>query len=162
MISFPTSLLSALPKGDALPEAAGRAKSQFLANMGHEIRTPINGILGMTELLLTTTLNDKQRRHADTAHTSGTNLLHIIDDILEFSKIEAGRLELEHIPFDLRQALNETITLYYERATMQGLTLTVTIAREIPATFDGDPHRLRQIVTNLISNALTFTETGGI
>ncbi|MBH0189954.1 MAG: hypothetical protein HP493_14240, partial [Nitrospira sp.] len=143
-------------------EAANIAKSQFLANMSHEIRTPMNGVLGMTELLRSTPLNDKQRRYVETVYSSGTNLLHLINDILDLSKIESGRLELECIPFSLRTILQETVELYRARAAEKGVSLATDMPIGLPDMFQGDPHRLRQIVANLVSNAIKFTEQGSV
>ncbi len=143
-------------------DTANQAKSQFLANMSHEIRTPMNGVLGMAELLLTTALTPKQRSLAETLHRSGTGLLDIINEILDFSKIEAGKLLLERIEFGLRQTLEDAIDLLAETAHRKHLELTCFVPENIPDSVVGDPVRLRQIVLNLVGNAIKFTHAGEV
>ena len=143
-------------------EAASRAKSEFLANMSHEIRTPINGIMGMTELALDTSLTAEQRGYLNAVRQSSDALLVVINEILDFSKIESGKLDLEAIPFDLCDCLGEAVKSMALPAHQKGLEIAYRIAPEIPARLIGDPSRLRQIVVNLLGNAIKFTERGEI
>ncbi|MGA2190757.1 MAG: response regulator, partial [Steroidobacteraceae bacterium] len=144
-------------------EAASRAKSEFLARMSHEIRTPMNAVLGMTELLRhATTLDERQRRYADTIHQSGTALLGIINDILDFSKIEAGKLELDMAPFSLREVVEDAVEILAEKAQGKGLELLCDIPPDVETAVCGDGQRLRQIIINLVGNAVKFTERGEV
>ncbi|PZQ62589.1 MAG: hypothetical protein DI570_10115 [Phenylobacterium zucineum] len=143
-------------------ETANRAKSQFLANMSHEIRTPMNGILGMNELLLRTRLSPGQRRYAETVQISANALLEIIDDILDISKLEAGKLEIEAIDLRLGQVVRQATDLLAPRALEKGLLLSCDLDEAADQPLRGDPTRLRQVLLNLVSNSVKFTERGGI
>jgi signal transduction histidine kinase/CheY-like chemotaxis protein len=151
-----------LARSNEAAEAASRAKSEFLANVSHEIRTPLNGILGVTDLLLDTVLSAKQREYLKLIKHSADSLLNVINDLLDFAKIEAGKLDLRPQLFDLRATLDHTLKTLAMRAHEKGLELTCRVAPDVPDRLTGDPHRLHQILVNLVGNAVKFTEHGEV
>ncbi len=151
-----------LERANAVARAADQAKTEFLASVSHEIRTPLNGVVGMLEILALEKLTAHQREFVDTAQVSAETLLHLINDLLDFAKIEAGKMTLEAIPFDLEDAVDDVASMLAVKADQKGLDLIVDYTRDTPRKFIGDPARVRQIVTNLVGNAIKFTADGHV
>ncbi len=151
-----------LIKRTEISEEAARLKGQFLANMSHEVRTPINGVLGMTELLMNTQLDTTQSRYASTIFKSGQSLLSVINDILDFSKIEAGKLELQFSAFDLREVVEDVLELVAESAHKKGIEISALLPPDAHVAYQGDASRVRQILINLLGNAIKFTSEGEV
>lgn len=143
-------------------EAANRAKSDFLANMSHEIRTPLNAIIGMAYLMLKTKLSPKQQDYSDKIHNAGITLLGVVNDILDFSKIESGKMQIESVPFDLQGLFDNLASIIGAKAEEAGLAVGFFIEHDVPRALVGDPLRLGQVLTNVVGNAVKFTEHGGI
>ena len=161
-IEYVKNIEEELKKARDEAEKMSKTKGEFLANMSHEIRTPMNGVIGTLQLLEDTNLNDSQREYVNVAHKSADSLLSILNDILDLSKIEAGKLEFEAIPFDLREIVNDVVVLHASKAEQMKIYLNSEVGKSIPQRVIGDPTRIRQVLVNLISNAIKFTTEGGV